>query len=86
MTIVNNSYHLPANSSSSSLGIVSFSNYPVKKLAAGTKFHDEMNMVFILESSFKLNDIPVTGKVMHDLNFTADVVDIVLVDEFPCSD
>lgn len=86
MTIVNNSYHLPANSSSSSFGIVSFSNYPVKKLAAGTKFHNEVNMMFILKRSFKLDDVPVTSKMVHDLNFTADVVDIVLVDEFSCGD
>lgn len=84
MTVMNHRNNLPANIRRSSFGVMSLNNYPVKKLPAGTKLHHKINRVSILISTFELNNVTVAGKMMHDLNLTANIIDIVTVYEFAC--
>lgn len=70
----------------SPLGIMSLGDYPVEELAAGAELHNQIDRVTILVGALELHDVAVTGHVVHDLDFPADVLDVVAVDELPRRD
>lgn len=78
--------NLPAQGGSGSLGIMSLGDDPIEELAALAQFHDEIDGVAVLEGASQLDDVPVAGEVVHDLDLAADVVHVVVVEELAGGD
>lgn len=86
MTIVNNADHLPAESRRRTFGIKPLGNYPIEELATLAQLHDQMHTFLILVHSNKLDDVPVTGQMVHDLNLPSYILDVVLPHQLPRRD
>lgn len=86
MTVMHDGDDLTAEIRRSSLGVMAFSDDPIEELAAGAELHDEVDGVLILVSSLELDDVAMAGEVVHDLDLTADVFDVVVVDELAGGD
>lgn len=78
--------YLPAQGGSGSLRIMPLGDDPIEKLAALAQFHDEIDGVAVLEGASQLDDVPVAGEVVHDLDLATDVVHVVAVEEFAGGD
>ena len=83
MTIMNHSHDLTAEISRSSLRVMTLCYDPIKELTTSTKLHDQVDRVAVLISPFELHNIPVTRQMVHDLNLTPYILDVITVDELP---
>lgn len=86
MTVMHDGDHLTAEIRRSSLGIMTLGNDPIEELAAGAELHDEVDRVAVLVGALELDDVAVTGQMMHDLHLAPDVLHVIVVDELPSGD
>lgn len=79
-------HDLAAGIGGGALGVVALGDNPVKELAAGAEFHDEIDGVAVLVGALELHDVAVAGEVVHDLDLAPDVVDVIAVHELARGD
>ena len=65
---------------------MSFGNNPIEELPASAELHNQINRMPVLEHGYKLHNILVASEMMHYLNFSPHVLDIVFAVEFPRGD
>jgi hypothetical protein len=63
------------------LRVVSTLNNSIEKLTTSAEIHDKMDVLLVLKGITKIGDIRVTLQVMHDLNFTLDIFNILCAGE-----
>lgn len=78
---MNNRHNLAAEPCRRALGVMPLGDDPIEELAAGAQLHHQMHVVPILEHLLELHYVAVSGEVVHDLDFAADVGDVVGADE-----
>ncbi|WVY96175.1 hypothetical protein V8G54_028326 [Vigna mungo] len=81
------SFHNP-NYSSGKFSCLSFSIMttlynPIKKLSTCTQFHHNMNSYSILICTFDGYNIRMTSQVVHYLNFSSHIFNIIICDKLP---
>ena len=86
MTGMNNLNYRSQEGSRSSLGVMPFGDNPIKELSSGAELHDQVHRLLILVSAFQLHDILLACEMVHDLNFSFDVLYVFLVDQLSLGD
>ena len=49
----------------------------VKELPSRANLHDQVNVTLVLVRAFQACDVGMTGKVVHDLHFPLDILDVL---------
>ena len=86
MTGMNNLNYRSQKGSRSSLGVMPLGDNPIKELSSGAELHDQVHRLLILVSAFQLHDILLACEMVHDLNFSFDVLYVFLVDQLSLGD
>ena len=86
MTNLNNIHNGPNDPSSSSLRVMSLSYNPIEQLTTRTQLHHQMHRLSILISTLDLDNVGLSGQVLHYLNLSLHILLVLLADQLPLQD
>lgn len=81
VAVMHHGHDLPAEVGGGSLGVVALSYDAVEEFAAGTQLHNQIDRVAVLVCALKLHNVSMAGQVVHDLNLSPNVLDVIAVYE-----
>lgn len=81
VTAVDDGDDLPAEGGGGPFGVMSLGDDAIEELPSLAELHDEVDRMAVLKGPFELDDVLVSGEVMHDLHLTADIFEVVTVEE-----
>ncbi|CAA0822938.1 Unknown protein [Striga hermonthica] len=86
MARVHNLHNSPEQGGGRTLRVVALCYDAVEELPTGAELHDEVDRVLVLVGPLELDDVGLAREVVHDLDLTAHVLDVLLVGQLALGD